>query len=274
MSIEIEEKLILFNQLMDKQIRILQDDHKDQIDIYVEIVKRWLGFDWDRLDENSKSFLPIAEYLFTELSQFPDQDFSPFIHQYCRTLENEMLNKIFRAYLQSLIDREIDILKDFSWDFGKKESGKPNDEKTLRLAKEIEGYLSIDRSRWFFELGRMEKCLRYLTGKTVNKSPLLQDLRAFIFEYFERHIIAIDFLNELNRITVDYRNSAAHTGIVLLEEAKNGRQEIRDIIKQVLRYYKIPVRTFPDYIEQESGVYKEIGSSNEYTQKKSEKDSG
>jgi hypothetical protein len=43
--------------------------------------------------------------------------------QYCRALENELLNKIFRAYVQSLIDRKIEITKEFEWDFGRKESG-------------------------------------------------------------------------------------------------------------------------------------------------------
>jgi len=238
MPIDIEEKLILFNQELDIKIGTLHADHQDQLDMYVEIVRRWLSFDWDRLDEISKRFLPSAEYLFAQLSRFPDTDLSPFIIQYCRALENEMLNKIFRAYLQSLIDREIDILKDFGWDFGKKESGRPNDENTLRLANYVKGCLSKDRSGWFFELGTMETYLRYLTGKTVDESPLLQDLRAFIFNYFEKNVIEIDFLNELKRITRYYRNRAAHTDIITVEEAKNGRREIRDIIIQFLGYYK------------------------------------
>lgn len=238
MPIDVEEKLILFNQELDQKISTLQTENQGQLNGYADVVQRWLSFDWDRLDALSKQFLPSAEYLFTQLARFPNTDLSPFIIQYCRALENEMLKKIFRAYLQSLIDREIDIEKDFSWDFGKKESGKPNNENTLKLAKYIRGCLLKDKSTWFFELGTMETNLRYLTGKTVRRSPLLKDLRDFIFINFEKNVIEVDFLNELKRITTQYRNRAAHTDIITIEEAKKGKREIRDIIIQFLEYYK------------------------------------
>ena len=238
MPIDVEEKLILFNQELDQKLLTVQSENQDQLDRYADIVQKWLSFDWDRLDALSKQFLPSAEYLFTQLARFPDTDLSPFIIQYCRALENEILKKIFRAYLQSLIEREIDIEKDFSWDFGKKESGKPNNENTLKLAKYIRGCLLKDRSTWFFELGTMETYLRYLTGKTVGRSPLLQDLRDFIFTYFERNVIEVEFLDELRRITTEHRNRAAHTDIITIEEAKKGKREIRDVIIQFLEYYK------------------------------------
>jgi hypothetical protein len=238
MPIDVDEKLILFNQELDQKILTLQSEKQDQLDRYAEIVQGWLIFDWDRLDALSKQFLPSAEYLFTQLARFPDADLSPFIIQYCRALENEILIKIFRAYLQSLIEREINIEKNFNWDFGKKESGKPNNENTLKLAKYIKRCLIKDRSTWFFELGTMETYLRYLTGKTVRMSPLLQDLRDFIFNYFEKNVIEVEFLNELKRITTEYRNKAAHTDIITIEEAKKGKREIRDIIIQFLEYYK------------------------------------
>jgi hypothetical protein len=238
MPIDVEEKLILLNQELDQKISTIQAENQDQLDMYEDIVHRWLSFDWDKLDTLSKQLLPSAEYLFTQLTRFPNADLSPFIIQYCRALENEMLKKIFMAYLQSLIDREINIEKDFSWDFGKKESGKPNNENTLKLAKYIRACLLKDRSTWFFELGTMETYLRYLTGKTVRRSPLLQDLKDFIFNYFEKNVIEVDFLNELKRITTQYRNRAAHTDIIMIEEAKEGKWEIRNIIIHFLEYYK------------------------------------
>lgn len=238
MAIDVEEKLTLFNQELDKKMANLQAERHEQFDGYVEIAKRWLRFDWDRLHETSKWLLPSAEYLFAELSRFPNTDLSPFIIQYCRALENEMLNKIFRAYLQSLIDRDVDMDNDFGWDFGNREGGSPNDDNTQRLAKYIKRCLSRDHSQWFFELGTMETYLRYLTGRTANRSPLLQDLRTFIFDYFERNVIDLDFLNKIKRITSDYRNKAAHPAIITVEEARNGRQEIRDVIVQFLEYYK------------------------------------
>ena len=73
----------------------------------------------------------------------------------------------------------IDIENKFAWDFGRKESGRYNSDNTFRLAKHLKRCLSKSKEEWFFELGSMEVNLRYLTGTTVAKSPLLQDLKSF-----------------------------------------------------------------------------------------------
>jgi len=235
---EIEEKLILFNKELDEKIRELQNQKEDQLDKYIDLVKSWLNYDWERLEEFSKLYLPSAEFIFSQLSNLTNTDFSPFIIQYCRALETELLNKVFRAYIDELKEKNTDIEIKFAWDFEKKKNGKPNNEKTFKLAKDIKKYIDIDRSEWFFELGTMEVNLRYLTGKTSKKSPTLTDLKKFLLTYFEENILELEFLNELNRITEEYRNRAAHSNIITLDEAKKGRKEIKELLKQLLEYYK------------------------------------
>lgn len=56
--------------------------------------------------------------------------------------------------------------------------------------------------------------------------------------YFEENILGLEFLNELKRITNEYRNRAAHSNIITLDEAKKGRKEIQEILKQFLEFYK------------------------------------
>ncbi|MHB8109616.1 MAG: methyltransferase domain-containing protein [Syntrophorhabdaceae bacterium] len=235
---ELEDKLILFGEELDDKIELLMAENGGQIEKYVNIVKRWMSFYWDKLEELSKQYLPSAEYLFTQLSKLPNCDLSPFILQYCRALENEMLNKIFRAYLSKIREDNIDMEDIFAWDFGKKRNGKPNNENTYNLGKQIKSYLSKDQSEWFFELGRMETILRYLTGNTITKSPLLQHVRSFLFQYFEENIIELEFLKSIKHVTTKYRNKAAHPDIITIDEAKKGQMEIRKLIKQFLAYYK------------------------------------
>lgn len=45
--------------------------------------------------------------------------------------------------------------------------------------------------------------LKYLTGKTVRKSPLLQDLRSFVFKYLEENVLETDFLIRIEAVTIE-----------------------------------------------------------------------
>lgn len=235
---EIEEKLTLFNKELDEKIKDLQNQNKGQLDKYIDLVKTWLSYDWEKLEYLSKQFLPSAEFIFSQLSDLTYTDYSPFIVQYCRALETELLNKVFKAYIDELKAKNTSIEVEFAWDFENKENGQPNNKNTLRFAKHIKKCLDLDRSQWFFELGTMEVNLRYLTGKTSKKSPILTDLKKFLLTYFEENILELEFLNELKRITNEYRNRAAHPNIITLDEAKKGRKEIQELLKQFLESYK------------------------------------
>jgi hypothetical protein len=234
---EIFDKIELLNQELDAKIKKLLEQDSDSIKRYERIVRRWIEFGWDKLDTLSKLYLPSAEYLFSKLSEFEDPDLSPFIIQYCRALENEVLKKIFRFYVKDLQSRGVNCEELFAWDLGLKPSGKPNNMNTMRVAKHIIKCLRRPTEEWFFELGSMETILRYLTGKTAKKSPILKDLNTFILQYFHRNILELEFLDELKRITNEYRNRAAHPSKISVEEAKQGQKDIRILLKNFLEYY-------------------------------------
>lgn len=235
---EIDEKFILFNRELDAKIKELQDKNKEEFDKYIDLVKKWLNYDWERLEDFSKQYLPSAEFIFSKLSNLTNTDLSPFIIQYCRALETELLNKVFKAYVDELKATNTNIEVKFAWDFDKKKNGDFNNDNTLKFVKNVRKCINIDRSQWFFELGTMEFNLRHLTGKTSKKSPILIDFKKFLLTYFEENILELEFLDELNRITKEYRNRAAHPNIITLEEAKQGRKEIQELIKQFLEFYK------------------------------------
>lgn len=234
---EIDEKMVHMVRCIDAKLDKIFT-RTNNVDQYIEIVKTWLRFEWDILDALSQKYLPSAEYLFENLAEQADADLSPFIIQYCRTLENEMLNKIFRAYLKDLKDGKVDIEKEFALDFERKADGSPKNANTFKLANYVKKCLDKDERAWFFELGTMETDLRYLAGKTVERSPVLKSLKNFICRYFDENILGKEFLDSLKKITENYRNRAAHPNIITLEEATEARIEIRKYIKYFLELYK------------------------------------
>jgi hypothetical protein len=233
---DIDEKIVRLNENLDSKLDNLIKDQK-QIGFYIEEIKRWFDF-YDILEIKSQKYLPEAEYIFDHISKLENPDYSPFILQYCRALENELLKKIFRAYVQSLIDKNIDIEKKFAWDFGRKESGKYNNDNTFRLAKHLKRCLGKSEKEWFFELGSMEVNLRYLTGTTVEKSPLLQDLKSFVLNRFKQEFLNIEYLDEIKTIIRDYRNQSAHPNLIDTEKAVRFHKKIKECLISLMENYK------------------------------------
>jgi len=236
--IEVEERIILLANELDKKIDLLYKNNENDIEPYIIIVKKWLSHEWDKLHELSKKYLPSAEYLFAKISKIPDADLSPFIIQYCRAFENEMLTKIFHNYLISLREEAFDIEKKFKWDFELKDNGKHNNENTFKAANYIKRCLSRSQDEWFFELGSIEINLRYVTGDMLSKSPFLSHFKKYLEKYFEKNIVEAEFLDKMKKIREEYRNKAAHPNIISLEEAQAGKQTIREMIITFLESYK------------------------------------
>jgi len=233
---EIDEKISRLNKKLEEQISNLNFEQK-QIDTYIKEIKNWFDY-YDLLETKSQKYLPEAEYIFDHISKLDNPDYSPFILQYCRALENELLSKIFRAYVHSLINRNIDFETQFAWDLGKKDSGKPNDDNTFRLSKHIQKCLTKNTEEWFFELGSMEVNLRYLTGRTIEKSPILQDLKMFVLDHFEKELLNIEYLDEIKTIIRDYRNQSAHPNLMDTEKATTFHKQMKECLINLMENYK------------------------------------
>ncbi|TDQ33373.1 N-6 DNA methylase [Zeaxanthinibacter enoshimensis] len=214
--------------------------NQDKIELHLEEIHRWFDH-FDLLEPKSKLYLPQAEFLFDQISRLSNPDYSPFIIQYCRAFENEMLLKLFRRYVQSLIDRNIDIDQKFYWDLGLKENGKPNSPNTYRLAKHFKKCITKDSSEWYFELGNMEMHLRYLTGNSIRKSALLQDIKDQILQSFTEDILEVEFLDELRSIIKNYRNKSAHPDLMNSEAANQFRILIQSLFNDLFENYKTPI---------------------------------
>lgn len=234
---EVEEKINRLNKSLDEKLSSMLFEQK-QLDSYIEEIKKWFDY-YELLESKSQKYLPEAEYILDHISKLDNPDYSPFILQYCRALENELLNKIFRAYLQSIVDRKLNFEHEFAWDLVKNINGKPNDENTFRLSSHIKKCLQKDKEEWFFELGSMEVYLRYLTGRTIDKSPLLQDLKRFVLEQFNKELLSIQFLDEIKTIIKDFRNQSAHPNIMDTEKAIIFHKQMKECLINLMGNYKV-----------------------------------
>ena len=221
---EDEEKLFKLCQKIDAKLDTVYNKEHQTIEGYIEEIKRWLDL-WEMLDLQSQKFLPIAEFIFDELSKLQDADYAPFVVQYCRTLENEILKKLFEAYHSiglADINRDDLVKVDLV------------NQKTGKFAQ------MVKRNKVTYTLGDMNFIMALLKqgGNTLNESPLLQHFRAFTISYFDEKIVEADFLKDVNKLTNDFRNKAAHPYSISIDLAKECQSLLRKSLNVFLESLK------------------------------------
>jgi SAM-dependent methyltransferase len=221
---EDEEKLFKLCQKIDIKLDTFYNKEQQTIEGYIEEIKRWMDL-WEMLDLQSQKFLPIAEFIFDELSKLHDADYAPFIVQYCRTLENEILKKLFESYHSiglAGINRDQLINDDL------------DNQKTGKFAQ------MVKRNKVSYTLGDMNFIMALLKqgGNTLNESPLLQHFRAFTISYFDEKIIEAEFLKDVNKLTTDFRNKAAHLYPISIDLAKECQSLLRKSLNVFLGSFK------------------------------------
>lgn len=199
---------------------------------YVDVVQTWLDR-WESLDALTQKFLPSAEQIYDLLEKQANADFSPFVIQYCRAFENEILKKLFCAYhaqaTQSIPDRSL-FLKD---DLAKDEKGNWK-LKSWKFAKNI---LSDKRD---YCLGDMSFIMQLAKpgGETLAASPLLQDFRKFVVKYFDQRVAEKEFLERLERINKEFRIKSAHPYLVDKATADDCLTIVRLALSELLDSYR------------------------------------
>lgn len=210
-------KLDAFTEASASEVRTIQE--------YVDVVQTW--FDrWELLHALTQKFLPSAEQIYDLLEKQKGADYSPFVLQYCRALENEILTKLFCAYHDDIRKRIPDlrsfVVSDLSAD------------QTERFAK------SVRDDKRKYTLGDMNFIMQLMKSgsKTLKLSQLLQDFRAFVISYFNERIAEKEFLERLKGINEDFRCKAAHPYLMTKEEADKCLLAIREQLCELLDAYR------------------------------------
>ena len=218
---EDEEKISRIYYEIDEKLKILTKEKEKDILYYQSEIKKWLE-NWNLLHSSSSNFLTSAELIFDHLPNIQETDYSPFIIQYCRALENEILKKLFEEYHSNLKFREIDL--------------KNLTENDLTNTKTQIFANNIRKNKCDYTLGTMSFIMNLLIedGNTLSISPLLQNFRTFTLEFFEDRVLQKYFLNQIKNITDNFRNKSAHPYILSLETAKECQKIVREILIEFL----------------------------------------
>lgn len=199
---DVEEKLLLIHSLLERKLDAVTAELKDDLHAYVELLERSM-LNWGKLDPLSKDMLPLAEYLYDRLSPIQDVDFSPVILQYCRTLENEILKKIFISFSLYLYDAYPMLDGFFAADYRL--------EVTAKFAKACRAQKGKPPEQIKYTFGEMTHVIRAALGQHGKQSPLLKEFVVFIGNRAETSfILSHDFISRMKYIVDNFRNKCAH----------------------------------------------------------------
>jgi hypothetical protein len=213
----IDEKFKLMDLKLDRLARNI--DVAELEDYYA--LSQGLYNYWDELDELTRKFIPVSEYLFSKLQKLKDPDYSPVIIELCRAIENEFLLKIFRKYTLDIISRKGRSLDTFLC----------KDKTDMVLSKKMSIFVKVinTASRTHnpeYTLGQMNTILSLLNqNNIVALSPLLQDFKEYLLrETKVEELLNIRYMTSINDLVRDYRNPSAHPEFMELQKAKDCKE--------------------------------------------------
>ena len=223
-SREDEEKLAQIEAKLDRFVETSATEQRTLRE-FVVVVQRWLC-DWDSLEQLTQIFLPSAEQIYDLLQRNETCDYSPFVVQYCRAFENEILIKLFHAYSNDLIMRKAEIP-----DFVAMAKGNQN---TKTFAK----ILSTKQLK--YTLGEMSFIMSLIApgGSTLASVRLLQDFREFVISSFGEQIAEKPFLDQIKRINETFRTKSAHPYLISKSDADQCMKEVRAVLLELLDAYR------------------------------------
>ena len=171
---------------------------------YSEIEKEIVGF--NNLKDQSKVFLSSAYFLKEKLDNVNAEDYSPFVLQFSRAIENEILVIFFISFLEKLdgyTERESLL----------------NNELTNPKTSLFAGLLK--KRVHTFTLGQMQTIFGFIwkeEGETLNSSPLLQIFRKHVLSISKDSFLNKEMAQTLNKIASDFRNKSAHIDQISKDE--------------------------------------------------------
>lgn len=183
-------------------------------------IKKIFGVDWKKLENDSKEFLITAEMLTDVLMRIEELsgkiDFAPVILEYSKSLELELLQKIFlkfkKYYKEKLADEE-DI-------FDYKQQELENYEKKegfIKTCESLKDYLNDKRD---LTTGEMYFVLLRTGESHYVFSNLLIKFRNFIEGHIKdsEYLLSKEFLGKLEQFLREFRNKSAHITKMTQEE--------------------------------------------------------
>ncbi len=215
----VEEKINELYKLIEQSV---QSSFKNSEHFEKNVLKKWLP-DYKNLDPLSMEYLLSAEFLFDSIYRSNGKDYSPFILQYCRAVENELKKRIFESFRNELHRTKTDLNTFLEWDLNKQN-------KNSKFAEAVKKTDSV------FMLGDMLFYLGRAKDTTLmGSSPLIQEFRNFLNTNFDINEILSDVFSQNILKMKEFRNQAAHPEDSILEMDQNKASNLRTLVQGILK---------------------------------------
>ena len=213
---DLEERIKELNSLLDKWMAETSPGDLACSRVSCEIIYK--GY-WDKLDEFSKKYLTMANYLYKLFSQ-EDADYSPSILEFGRAMENELVVKIYNGFVQRLSGHTDEMSDDGG--------------KYVKLTEAVK-YFGW-KSKYYIPARAMVMYLGYLSDERINN-----DYNEALKKYLEdsgvdkRVVSEEKFVSDSDELFDEYRNNAAHPGSIMgADMATNCRERTKKVLKRFM----------------------------------------
>ena len=221
----IEEKIKLMTIKLSKMEGTVREE---ELEDYYALAQS-LYANWEELDQLTRCFIPLAEFLYSKLQKYDKPDYSPVILELCRAIENEFLLKIFKRYTLELVSRKGNNLNQF---LATDRSTFELKDKTGQFVKAVSKAYRTKKPE--YTLGQMNTILSIMRDEEIiKKSPLLKDFEDYLKNNTEaKMLLDSNFIQQVNEIVNKYRNPSAHPEYMSIDKAN----ECREIMPERLDY--------------------------------------
>ena len=211
---------------VEHELRLLESRYAPDLgwDEQLKDLVETLGPQWQGLDSDVQTFLSTGEVLLKELERLADSqaDYAAVVIEYCKALEGQLLSSIFRPFKEFLRDGgKLTDPKTYACDFGTLPSS-PSDRRSVeRTVGTLRAYLVDDKP---LTMGAMWHAL-LKAHQTPSHAPVL----TLLVEYTQQHqrgtaLLDGSFIRDWGDFIETFRNSAAHSKAMTLDQAKQSRE--------------------------------------------------
>ena len=228
----------IFNDQTNHELRMLESKYAPDTgwDAQLEDIIDQFGNKWDDLDDEVKRFLSTGEILLKELERLGDgkADYAPVVIEYAKALECQIHKEFFESFKESL--RQDGLLANesiYQCDFGPIPPSPSERRGVERSINELRIFLSEDKP---LTMGAMWHILLRVRHE-VKPAPVLGMLVAHLRKHKRAaRILGSEFIKDWGRFIESFRNGAAHSKLITLEQAKECRELVFGSDSSLLRF--------------------------------------
>jgi hypothetical protein len=231
------EYMDIFRNQTVHELRMLESKYAPDTgwDAQLEDIIELFGTKWDNLDDDVKRFLSTGEILLKELERLGDGnvDYAPVVIEYAKALECHIHKEFFESFKDSL--RQDGLLGNesiYQCDVGPIPLS-PSDQRAIeRTISELRIFLSENRP---LTMGAMWHVLLRVRHE-LRPAPVLGMLVAHLRKHKKAAcLLEGEFTKDWGRFIESFRNGAAHSRSMTLEQAKESRDLVFGTTRSLLR---------------------------------------